>query len=119
MSTDLPSDAERFLLALAQLPSHEWVEAAAVRARARRSLMFAEARASLRAVFSAAPDGSADPAVAAEITHRIEEAVRAVSLVVGTRVVLWALPHSATAAALACAFRERLTPADVASPAVP
>ena len=76
--------------------------------------MFAEARASLHAVLTAARKDPADAAVAAEIVRRIEDATRAVRPLVGNRMVLRAMRQSATAAALAHAFRGPLAPAEVA-----
>jgi hypothetical protein len=114
VSLTLPPDAERFLAELARRSTHEWVRAARAYTVARRSLMFAEARASLGAVLSAAREEPQDAAIAAEIIRRIEDAVRAVRPVVGTRLALRAMRQSATAAGLAFTFRERLTPAEVA-----
>jgi hypothetical protein len=54
VSVTLFDDAERFLRELGQLPTYEWVQAARVYAQARRSLMFAEVRAALHAVLTAA-----------------------------------------------------------------
>ena len=88
MRVDLPPDAERFLLSLAQLPTHEWVRAARAYAGARRALMFAEARTSLAAALEAARGDPADAAVAAEIIHRIQDAVRAVRPAVGNLAAL-------------------------------
>ena len=106
MPDALPPDAERFLLALGQCPTHEWVRAAHAYARARRSLMVAEARASLRAALTAARSGDA-AAAAAGIAGRLEEAVRAVRPLAGDRVALRVIRQSA--APLAAPFRAVFT----------
>ena len=93
---------------------HDWAQAARVYARARRALMFAEARAALHAVLLAARDAAADAAVAAEIIRRVEEAVRVVWPLIRNRVALRAMRQSATVTALAGAFRARLARAEVA-----
>lgn len=114
MVAPLRPDAGRFLKRLAAAPTQHWLDAARAYARASRALGVREAGDALRETVCAAAREPEGAAVSAELTRRIDEAVRALRPAVPSPRALRAMRRSATVAAHALAFRDRLPPDVVA-----
>lgn len=108
MSATLPSQAERFLLALATAETRAWVQSTRAYTRARRALPLVKARLELGRIARHAANEPGAAAALAEITRRIDETTCALRLAIGRRDMLAAMRRSALVAAHALALRDRL-----------